>query len=82
MHVGGVDIAPSSLHETFEQVDEAKWEFHPGGMVQRDVCRSNTGSVMSWNNGHSSSVNMITSCPLIVQHNYMLQFKVTFSTVA
>jgi len=77
VHVGGMHIGPSSFRETFEELDVSKWEFHPGGTLQHGVCGATTGSVMSWNGGHSSSVNMITTCQMIVQHNYMLQFKVT-----
>jgi len=78
VHVGGMDIAPSSFQETFEQLDESRWEFHPGGTLQHGVCDSSTGSVMSWNSGRASSLNMITTCQMIVQQNYMMQFKVTF----
>ena len=77
VHIGGMEIAPSSLTETFEQLDESLWEFHPGGALQNDVCRSTSGSVMSWSGGQGSTVNMITTCQLIVQQNYMMQFKVT-----
>ena len=80
VHVGGMDIGPSRLWETFELLDESRWEFHPGGRLQDGVCGSTTGSVMSWNNDRGSSVNMITTCQLIVQQNYVLQFKVTFHT--
>ena len=119
--VGGMQIAPSSLWETFEQesLDETMWEFHPGGAVLDGLCRSRTGSAMAWRGGHGgrgpgdsmawtpgghsgrsghgssdsttgsrmawrsghsrlgSSVNMITTCQLIVQQNYIIQFKVT-----
>ena len=79
VHVGGLEIGPSSLRETFERLDESTWEFHPGGTLKHGVCGSTTGSVMSWNGGLGSSVSMIITCQLIVQHNYMMQFKVTFS---
>jgi len=72
-----MEIGPSSVRETFEQLDDSLWEFHPGGVIEHDVCGSVTGSVMSWSGGRDSSVNMITTCQLIVQNNYMMQFKVT-----
>jgi len=74
--VGGMNIGPSSLHETFDPLNASMWEFHPGGAVRQDICGSATGSAMSWNGERGSSVNAITTCPLIVQHHYMLQFKV------
>ena len=77
VHVGGMDIGPSGLRETFERLDESKWEFHPGGTLRHGVCGSSMGSVMSWTGGHGSSVNLITTCQMIVQNSYMLQFKVT-----
>jgi len=33
VHVGGMRIAPSSLHETFEPLNHSMWEFHPGGRL-------------------------------------------------
>jgi len=37
---------------------------------------------MSWDGARDSNVNAIATCPLIVQHGHMLQFKVDmFSTV-
>jgi len=82
--VGGMEIAPSSLWETFDQsLDETVWEFHPGGTLVDGVCGSRTGPVMAWTSGHGggsglgSGVNMITTSQLIVQQNYIIQFKVT-----
>jgi len=81
VHIGGMDIGPSSLWETFEQLDETLWEFYPGGTVQHSVCGSSRGLAVSWQGGNVSNVNMITTCQLIVQHSYMLQFKVTYDDV-
>ena len=82
VHVGGMLIPPSSLTENFERLDETRWEFHPGGRLRRDgVCGSSTGSVMAWDGQSGSAVHMITTCQLIVQHSYMLQFKVPCSFI-
>ena len=77
VHVGGMAIAPSGLYETFESFNESLWEFHPGGTIRQDVCGGATGPAMSWNG--RSDVGVISTCPLIVQHGYMLQFKVPVS---
>jgi len=81
VHVGGMAIAPSSLRETFEQFDERTWEFHPGGTLGDSVCGSTTGSVMLWDSRPvGNSADMITTCQMIVQRNYVLQFKVAVLT--
>ncbi|XP_078679043.1 reelin-like [Branchiostoma floridae x Branchiostoma belcheri] len=75
--VGGADINPSSLWETFEFLpNNALWEFWPNGGVSDEVC-GNVGGLMTWTNQQSDgTANTITTMPLIVSEGYVLQFKI------
>jgi len=73
--IAGMDINPSELFESFESgLNKAFWEFHPNGYLQEGVCGRN-GMVMVW--GEKAALKMITTCQLIVQDGYMMQFKVS-----
>lgn len=72
--VGGMDINPSELQEHFDGgIDRAKWEFHPNGRPQRDFC-GRRGTAMVWS--EAVGVKQITTCQMIVQGDFMMQFKV------
>eukprot|EP00058_Branchiostoma_floridae_P011776 XP_002597264.1 hypothetical protein BRAFLDRAFT_66399 [Branchiostoma floridae] len=75
--VGGADINPSSLWETFEfHPNDALWEFWPNGAVSDETC-GNVGGLMTWTNQQSDGTsNTITTMPLIVSEGYVLQFKI------
>jgi len=80
VNVGGMEVAPSKLYEKFDGgLNHDKWEFHPSGRVDDSVCGgTNAGKVMTWREGWNSGVaKMITTCQLIVQEDFMIQFKVS-----
>lgn len=79
VNVGGMDISPSGLYEKFDHgLNQDKWEFYPSGRVDDSVCGGpHSGKVMAWPEGWSRGVaKMITTCQLIVQEDFMIQFKV------
>jgi len=73
--VGGREISPSHLHETFELGDTlgVGWEFHPGGNRRTEIC-GRKGTHMSWSG--NSGAKWITTAQMVVQEDYALQFKV------
>ena len=74
VHIGGSEINPSELLETFEtDYDDHLWEFSPGGRRRSGVCGL-PSSALLW--GEDAGVKSITTGQLIIQEDYMLQFKV------
>ncbi|XP_074645991.1 reelin-like [Tubulanus polymorphus] len=74
IYIGGSDINPSSLHDTFHSNLASNWEFHPGGSVRNGVC-GYEGTSMMWQSGHNHRPSSLTTRQLIVQNNYIIQFK-------
>ncbi|XP_033646479.1 reelin-like isoform X1 [Asterias rubens] len=77
IHVGGSEINPSHLTESFDMgLSENLWEFHPYGQVQNGVCL-NGDSALYWSNQrYNQRDNFVITRQLIIDRNYMLQFKV------
>lgn len=88
VYIGGWEINPSVYHQTFDDDapgdDPAAWEFSPNGVVEGEggQCLSDglSGSAMMWpdtnNKDGSEQVQEFTTNQMIVQPDYMLQFKV------
>ena len=74
VYIGGTEINPSSLYETFQGgLDETRWEFYPNGQLWDSHCGRESSS-MAW--GTHVGQQSITTGQIIVQHHYMIQFKV------
>ena len=80
VHIGGTEINPSELYATFDQpLDERLWEFHPGAETSQFLCGS-PGKSLLWQQKNNKESRSITTGQLIVQENYMMQFKVSISS--
>ena len=78
---GGSDINPTLLIDTFDSaIDETQWEFHPYSSVEAHAC-GNTDSAIYWANtrGYQIRGGYITTRQLIIDTDYMVQFKVNDS---
>ena len=77
---GGSEINPSHLTESFDMgLSENLWEFHPYGQVQNGVCL-NGDSALYWSNQrYNQRDNFVITRQLIIDRNYMLQFKVNLN---
>lgn len=74
VYIGGSEINPSELYERLEaDYADHLWEFAPGSDRKSGVCEQNSGSLF-WD--ESKGVKKLTTSQLIIQENYMLQFKV------
>lgn len=54
-------------------LNDQPWEFNPYGEIRTEVCKKED-SVIVWEEG--SGVRHFTTKQTIIQHNYILQFKV------
>ncbi|XP_021361182.1 reelin-like [Mizuhopecten yessoensis] len=79
VHIGGTEINPSEMQVSFDDTDDqdiqsdAPWEFTPHGEIREHVCTTD-GHAVAWDEGKGT--RSFTSSQMIVQHNYMLQFKI------
>ncbi|XP_060065663.1 reelin-like [Ylistrum balloti] len=79
VYIGGTEINPSEIQVSFDDMDDvniqsdAPWEFTPHGQIREDVCTT-FGHAISWDEGKGT--RSFTSSQMIVQYNYMLQFKI------
>ena len=72
---GGSDINPSEMLEGFNETETQSFSFHPGGHIETGVCgHSSDNGALHWDD--TSGLKYTTSQQLIVQENFMLQFKV------
>ena len=71
--IGGSDINPSELWEEFENSTDRSWEFPVNGVIRSEFCEK-SDLAMTWSEG--SGERHLTTGQMIVQENYMLQFKV------
>lgn len=72
--IGGSEINPSHMYQAFESngtLDSV--EFHPGGVVDSGIC-GKRDAFMIWKG--DARPRSFTTEQLIIQDNYMLQFKV------
>ena len=75
VHIGGSQINPSQLFERLEdEYEETMWEFSPGSSRRSGVCGLTSGALL-W--GATAGVKSLTTTQLIIQQDYMLQFKVS-----
>lgn len=73
--LGGYDINPSEMLESFNETETHSFSFHPGGYIETGVCgHSSDNGALHWDD--TSGLKYATSQQLIVQENFMLQFKV------
>ena len=77
MTTGGSEINPNHLMESFDiGLTENLWDFYPYGQVQDRVCL-NGNSALYWANQHySQRDNVAVTRQLIIDNNYVLQFRV------
>ena len=54
-------------------LSDQPWEFHPFGKIRTEFCKKD-GSVIHWDEGKGT--RLFTSKQMIVQSDYILQFKV------
>ncbi|TRY95474.1 hypothetical protein DNTS_000445 [Danionella cerebrum] len=77
--VGGSDINPSSLIDTFDDEGvshEESWSFYPNAVRTAGFC-GNPSFHMYWpNKNQDGSHNVLATRELIVQPGYVLQFKI------
>ena len=72
---GGSDINPSEMLESFNDTETHSFSFHPGGYIETGVCgHGSDNGALHWDD--TSGLKYTTSQQLIVQENFMLQFKV------
>ncbi|XP_041459310.1 reelin-like [Lytechinus variegatus] len=76
--IGGSEINPSSLSESFEHSHHQNglWEFYPYGQRQQDVCHQRNTALFWENERNAAFDNAATTRQLIVDKNYMIQFKI------
>ncbi|XP_062860161.1 reelin [Trichomycterus rosablanca] len=83
--VGGADINPSTLFDTFD--DESKsheenWSFYPNAVRTAGFC-GNPSFHLYWpNKNQDGTHNILETRELIVQPGYILQFKIVVGCVA
>ncbi|XP_038061332.1 reelin-like [Patiria miniata] len=77
VYIGGSEINPTHLTESFNVgLTEALWDFYPYGQVRVGVCL-NSESALYWaNRRYSQEDNVAVTRQLIIDANYMLQFKI------
>lgn len=79
IYIGGTEINPSEMQLSFDDTEaediqsDAPWEFTPRGVIREHVCTTN-GYAVAWDEGKGT--RSFTSKQIIVQHNYMLQFRI------
>ena len=75
VYIGGAEINPSDVFESFEDetMSDNKLEFYPAGHLDSHMC-GKQDNVLAWNT--DSGMKMATTRQMIVQDDYMIQFKV------
>ena len=62
-----------TLHTGKPSLDETEWEFYPNAAVWNNVC-SRRSAALTWED--KPGIRRVTTGQLIVQEDYMIQFKV------
>ncbi|XP_071486224.1 reelin-like [Diadema antillarum] len=78
IYIGGSEINPSTLLESFEDGGSSQllWDFHPYGRQEFGVCRQ-SNSALYWSNERNAPYDSAAiTRQLIVDKNYMIQFKI------
>uniref|UniRef100_A0A8C9VAA0 Reelin n=1 Tax=Scleropages formosus TaxID=113540 RepID=A0A8C9VAA0_SCLFO len=79
IQVGGSDINPSSLLDTFDDEGvshEDSWSFYPNAVRTAGFC-GNPSFHLYWpNKNHDGTHNILATRELIVQPGYVIQFKI------
>ena len=61
--------------ESFNETKSTSFEFHPGGYIETGICgHGSENGALHWDD--TSGLKEATTQQLIVQENFMLQFKV------
>jgi hypothetical protein len=74
--LGGHEINPANIEINFNEtlmLNDQPWEFSPYGHIGAEICKKDD-SVIMWDEGNGT--REFTTKQLIVQMNYLLQFKV------
>ena len=67
--------------ESFNETETYSFSFHPSGYIETGVCgHSSDNGALHWDD--TSGLKYTTSQQLIVQENFMLQFKVFLTMVS
>ena len=76
LYLGGNEINPALYQINFNEtlmLSDQPWEFHPFGRIRTEFCKKDS-SVIHWDEGKGT--RLFTSKQMIVQSDYILQFKV------
>ncbi|KAK3103287.1 hypothetical protein FSP39_018199 [Pinctada imbricata] len=76
VYIGGSEINPSQIQVSFDENQpqrDSSWEFNTYSDVQDNICQKGDNS-LTWEEG--TGVRSFTTKQMIVQDNYMLQFKI------
>ncbi|XP_022095907.1 reelin-like [Acanthaster planci] len=77
IYIGGSEINPTHLRESFNLgLTETLWDFYPYGQVQVGVCLNSDRALYWANRRHSQRDSVAVTRQLIIDTNYMLQFKI------
>ena len=74
--LGGHEVNPANIEIHFNETiqGDQPWEFSPYGHIESEVCKKDDSAIM-WDEGNGT--RQFTTKQLIVQMNYILQFKVS-----
>ncbi|KAL4226959.1 hypothetical protein ACF0H5_014936 [Mactra antiquata] len=76
VYIGGHEINPAKFQINFNEtvmINDQPWEFNPYGHIDTDICHRDD-SVIVWEEGNGT--RHFTTKQMIVQTDYILQFKV------
>ena len=76
MTIGGHEVNPAQLKIHFNEslvLNDQPWEFNPYGEIRSEVCKKEDSAIM-WTEG--TGERHFTTKQTIIQHDYILQFKV------
>ncbi|XP_060574508.1 reelin-like isoform X2 [Ruditapes philippinarum] len=77
VYIGGHEINPANIEINFNEtlmLNDQPWEFSPYGHIGAEICKKDD-SVIMWDEGNGT--REFTTKQLIVQMNYLLQFKIS-----